>query len=115
MPHDSETQKYLSDMRNCAAFVVEILADRQRADLDTDRVLRSATERELSVVGEALYQLHRTAPEQAQKIDNWRAIVRFRHILVHGYSTIDMDMIWDVTQFDLKPLIEQIDSLLAKD
>ncbi len=109
-----DPHKYLNDMRDRAAFAVELLADRARQDLNSDRVLRSALERELSIVGEALYQLHQIAPAIATKIENWQEIIRFRHVLVHGYSTLDMDVIWDVVRDDLNPLILQIEIMLKE-
>lgn len=108
-----DKQKYLSDMRDRATFVVEVLGERSQEDLNSDRILRSAIERELSVLGEALYQLHQLDPQLAEKIDNWREIIRFRHVLVHGYSILKMDMIWDVAMDDLTPLIQQLDVLMA--
>jgi uncharacterized protein with HEPN domain len=114
MPHNSDPLKYLADMRDRAVFVVEILQDKTVADLSQNRILRSCVERELSIVGEALYQMHKIRPEVAERIDNWRAIVRFRHILVHGYAAVDLNMMWEVTRDDLTPLITQLDSLLME-
>ena len=112
MPHPRDPQKYLSDMLDRANFVVEVLVKRSRMELDSDRLLRSAIERELSILGEALYQLHQAEPKLAEKIDNWREIIRFRHVLVHGYSVLNMDMIWDVVRDDLPGLIGQLETLL---
>jgi len=114
LPHDA-SQKYLMEMLDRANFVIDVLAGRLRAELDTDRLLRSAVERELSIVGEALYQLHRILPQLAERVDNWREIIRFRHVLVHGYSMLDMDMIWDAVHDDLPDLIVNLEQLLSEE
>ena len=36
----------------------------------------------------------------------------FRHVLVHGYDMLDMEIIWDVVKDDLPQLIKQLDSML---
>jgi len=108
-----EPQKFLSDILDRATFVTEYMADKSLADLEQNRPVRSAVERELMVLGEAFYQLHRRFPEVAQQIDSWREIIGFRHVLVHGYESLNMQVIWDVIQDDLKPLIRQVNTLLA--
>jgi uncharacterized protein with HEPN domain len=109
-----EPQKFLRDMLDRAEFVTELLASRSVTALDTERVLRSAVERELMVLGEALYQLHRLAPNIAEQIDRWDDIIGFRHILVHGYAVIDMQIVWDIVTDDLPVLIRQVRSMLAE-
>lgn len=110
-----DPRKYLSDMLDRGQFVSQLLADRTFADLESDRVLRSAVERELMVLGEALCQLHRIAPEIAERIDRWNDIVGFRHILVHGYDVLNMQTVWGVIKQDLPQLINQVESMLAQE
>ena len=112
---ERDPKKFLSDMLDRGQFVSQLLADRTLADLETDRVLRSAVERELMVLGEALYQLHQIAPHIAQRISLWRAIIRFRHVLVHGYAALELPTMWDAIKSDLPPLIQQLESMLEED
>ncbi len=77
------------------------MADKSLADLEENRPIRSAVERELMVLSEALYQLHRNFPEVAEQITSWREIIGFRHALVHGYDSLKMPVIWDVINDDL--------------
>lgn len=107
-----DPKKYLCDMQDKAIFIVEVLRDRVRADLDEDRIIRCAVERELISLGEALSQLHRVAPEIAEQIERWKDIIGFRHILVHGYDILDMDVVWDIVQDDIPLLIEKLDAML---
>ena len=61
-----------------------------------DVMLRSAVERQLGIIGEALNRLSRVDPETGSKIPDLRRIVAFRNILVHGYAQIDDDAVWKV-------------------
>jgi uncharacterized protein with HEPN domain len=112
MPRDS--QKFLNDIRERATYVVEFMADKSLEDLTDQRLIRSSVERELMVLGEALYQLHRQSPAIAEQISAWRQIIGFRHVLVHGYDSVDMQVIWDAIQNDLAPLIAEVTQLMAK-
>ncbi len=109
-----DPRKYLTDMLDRATFVLQFMADKSLDDLENDRPTRSAVERELMVLGEALYQLHRIHPIIAERIDSWNRIIGFRHVLVHGYDSLDMRILWDAIQDDLEPLIGRIETLLAE-
>src|SRR3972149_6968414 len=101
-------RKFLTDMLDRASFLRSYLADKTLEDLEADRVVRSVTERELMVLGEAMSRLHHIAPEIAEQIDRWDDIIGFRHVLVHGYDVLDMPIVWDVVKNDLPPLIQQL-------
>ncbi|MGH7491103.1 MAG: HepT-like ribonuclease domain-containing protein [bacterium] len=42
----------------------------------------------------------------------WQDIIGMRHRLVHGYDEIDLDVVWEVIQQDLPPLIEELKRIL---
>jgi uncharacterized protein with HEPN domain len=107
-----DPRKYLFDMLDRAQFVTELLRTKSLDDLMNDRVLRSAVERELSILGEALMQLNSVAPDLAHQIDQWREIIGFRNVLVHGYGVLNMQTIWETVRDDLPRLIQQVESLL---
>ena len=47
---------------------------------------RSAVERQFEIIGEALGQLARLDPAMAERITDFRRVIAFRNILVHGYG-----------------------------
>lgn len=53
MEHRSP-QKYIHDMLGSCEFLVEFSRDRTVNDYQDDRAFRSAVERELQIIGEAL-------------------------------------------------------------
>ena len=109
-----EARKFLDDMLDRAKFVRQYVVDKSLEDLINQRPVRSAVERELMVLGEAMYQLHRKFPEIAERIDSWNKIIHFRHVLVHGYHSLKMNVIWELIQNKLDPLIRQIEVLLEE-
>ena len=38
----------------------------------------------------------------------WSQIVSLRHRLIHGYDTINMDILWKILTDDLPPLMAQL-------
>lgn len=66
MPRDPRA--YLWHARRAAAFVVDFVADRSWAEYEADPLLRSAVERQFEIIGEALGQLGRAAPELAGSV-----------------------------------------------
>ena len=81
-------------------------------DYKNDRAFRSAVERELQIIGEAIAQLYKTSPEIAEKISEHRNIIGFRNILVHGYNSLDPSTVWNVIETKLESLLIQAKALL---
>jgi uncharacterized protein with HEPN domain len=75
-------------------------------------MLRSAVERQLEILGEALAQLAKTDPAVASKIGEYQRIIAFRNILIHGYAEIDHRIVWNVLEFKLPVVLRQARSLL---
>ncbi|WP_246584938.1 HepT-like ribonuclease domain-containing protein [[Mycobacterium] fortunisiensis] len=57
---------------------------------------RSAVERQLEIVGEALNRLSKVDKELSAKIPELARIVAFRNILIHGYTDVDDALVWQV-------------------
>jgi uncharacterized protein with HEPN domain len=69
-------------------------------------LVQSAVERQFEIIGEALNQLSKIAPDLASKVPDYQQIVAFRNILIHGYASLDQVVVWRVIENDL-PVVEQ--------
>ncbi len=107
-------QKYLFDMLDSCRFLLGFTSGRTLKDLQDDRAFRSAVERELQIIGEALTVLHKFAPEIAKEITEHARIIRFRHVLVHGYDSLDHDIVWNIVQDKLPALEKDVERLLSE-
>jgi len=112
MPPDPRA--YLWHARRAAAFVVEFVADRSWADYEADLLLRSAVERQFEIVGEALGQLGRAAPDLAARVPDLARIVAFRNLLIYGYAAIDDRLVWEVATERAAALVAVLDVLLGE-
>ncbi len=75
-------------------------------------MLRAAVERQFEIIGEALAQLARVDAAVAERISDYRRIISFRNILIHGYADVDNGLVWDIVETKLPPLQRDIALLL---
>ena len=86
-------------MIEAAEAAQSFIANRQRADLDTDEMLLFALVRAAEIIGEAASKVsdetRRTMPSVP-----WQQIVSMRNRLIHAYFVIERDIVWKtVTKF----------------
>ncbi len=101
-----------SGTRDAPSLVVEFVADKSWADYEADPLLRSAVERQFEILGEALSQLARHAPDLAAGVPDLPRIVAFRNLLIHGYAAVDDRLVWKVAAERAAPLLAVLDELL---
>jgi len=101
----------LRHMLDSAREAVELIHGKSRPDLDKNRVLSLALVRLLEIVGEAASRVTTATRQQTLNIP-WSQIVSLRHRLIHGYDTIDMDILWKILTGDLPALIAQLQRIL---
>ena len=63
------------------------------------------------MIGEAVKNIHFQIKEKYPKIE-WKKIAGLRDILTHEYFSIDLEVLWDITQNKLPILKKQILTLL---
>lgn len=107
-------RKYLEDMLAACDFLMAFTDHRTVEDYIRDLGFAAAVERKLQIVGEALMQLDRVAPQLAGRIPEKRAIISFRHVLVHGYDAIRPAMVWSVVEEKLPALRDTLLTLLRE-
>ena len=82
-------------------------------DIDADRQLNLALVRLLEIVGEAAART--TERERGLYPDiPWLEIIGLRNRLIHGYDSVDFDILWIIINKDLPPLIEKLERGIAK-
>jgi uncharacterized protein with HEPN domain len=109
--HDDKAR--LGDMLEHAQEAVDIARTRGREDLDADRVFRFALTHLVEIVGEAAAHVSEPFRAAHARIP-WAEIVGLRNRLIHGYSQVDLNLLWDIVQIDLPPLIAELRKVLGK-
>jgi uncharacterized protein with HEPN domain len=63
------------------------------------------------IIGEALQLIFGNSPQIAREITEFRSIIIFRDILVHGYDEIDDATVWDIMKGKLPNLHSELEAL----
>jgi uncharacterized protein with HEPN domain len=110
----SRPAKLLSDIVRACEAIQQFTSGRTRDDYCADLQLRSAVERQFGIVGEALRKLELEDASLAKRISDWRRIIAFRNILVHGYDSLDDNVVWGAVAVQLPILLSESRHLLSE-
>jgi uncharacterized protein with HEPN domain/predicted nucleotidyltransferase len=91
-----DPRAYLWDAMHAAELLTNFKHGKSFADYQAEDLLRSGIERQFEIIGEALNQLSKYAPEVAKNIPDLPRIMAFRNILIHGYATVDDHLVWQL-------------------
>ena len=109
-----ESAALLWDVHAAATRVAEFIAGLDAASYAVDELRRSAVERQLEIVGEALKNLRAADPDTAHQIPNIARIIGLRNILAHGYTVVDDAVVWGAASQRAPELLAFVDQLLAE-
>ncbi|MCF6284906.1 MAG: DUF86 domain-containing protein [Candidatus Hydrogenedentes bacterium] len=100
---------HLWDMLDAARAVLEFVHGRRFEDLLSNRMLRSAVERNIEIIGEAARRVSADTRDSLPDIP-WRAIIGLRNVLVHEYDEIRHEILWKLCGGELPLLIRQLEA-----
>ena len=104
---------YLWDIQQACQAVRDFVGAAGLAEYESNAMLRSAVERQLQNIGEAVSQLSKVDAELAGRIPRQRQPIGFRNVLAHGYAGLNNAQVWRVTQENLPELEAQVTDLIA--
>ena len=105
---------YLRDIifasRRTTTFVRDITKDYfNKSDLYQSAVLF-----QLMIVGEAVSRISRSLKSKHPEID-WFSISGFRHIIVHEYFSLNLEIVWHAANVDAPELANHISDILRQE
>jgi uncharacterized protein with HEPN domain len=110
---DDRERKLLYDIQTAIGLIESFANGKTYADYLKDAQLRSAIERQYEIIGEALNRLHKMGSPIINDITDVRRIISFRNVLIHGYDSIEHDVVWDVVENKMPLLKTQVKRLLG--
>jgi uncharacterized protein with HEPN domain len=108
---DAVKRRLLDALRACQA-IQEFTSEIDFSEYERNLMLRSAVERQLEIVGEALGQAAQESEAITDEIPSIPRIVALRNRVIHGYDSVDNEIVWDIVQTKLPPLMKQLDRVL---
>ena len=108
---NNRVNKYLFDMKVAMESIGEFVTDIDFEGFKTSKLIRSAVERQLEIIGESVKRIERTG--EIVPIENAKQIVAFRNILVHEYERREEEIVWMIVKKDVPKLLEEVNRLLG--
>lgn len=100
---------YLNDIATALAKIGNYTVRGKKAFL-SDPMIQDAVLLQFAIIGESAAKLPLHIKHLQPQIP-WKQIVGMRHIIVHDYSEVSVERIWDTIEHDLRPLREAIQAL----
>jgi uncharacterized protein with HEPN domain len=82
-------------------------------DLEADEDISRAVVRALEIIGEATKNVPATWRSSYPQIE-WRQIAKMRDRLTHHYFDTDFEVVWEVLENEIKPLLTTIEQMIRE-
>lgn len=102
----------LKHMLDYAREAIDFARGKIWADLDADRLYNLAMTRPVELVGESAAHVSIDTQQEFSQV-LWPQIIAARNRLIHGYDQINFDILWDIVDLDLPPLVAQLELVLT--
>lgn len=102
------------DVQDACELIAEFTRGMDGAAYAANALVRSAVERQLGIIGEALSQLSKLDPALAGRVPDCRQIIAFRHVVIHGSAVLDHQRVWTEVDASLPGLAAAARLLLAE-
>jgi len=100
-------------MLDHAEEAVALVAGKDKTGLKHDRVLELALIRLVEIIGEAFAKVSSDTQAKYPSIP-WQQVIGMRNRLIHGYDSVDLDILWDTIEIDLLPLIAELRKIVSE-
>ena len=103
--------QFFLDILESTNAALEFVTEYDLASFSNDRKTKSATIRELEIIGEAASRISAEKKDEYSDVP-WRLMKDFRNVLSHEYFGVNDEVVWDIVQHKLPELKVQIDNIL---
>ena len=101
----------LSDIKEAITRIRMYTEGMSYGEFLNDIKTQDAVVRNLEIIGEATKNLSDELREEYSEIP-WRHLARLRDRLIHHYSGVNYDIVWDIVTAELPKVIQQIETIL---
>jgi uncharacterized protein with HEPN domain len=109
---EADAAKRLLDAVEAARRIRQFTANLSFEEFSASELVRSAVERQFEIIGEALGKANATDASLDERIPDLPKIVGLRNRLIHGYDSVDDEIVWDIVKSKIPPLLQQMEAEL---
>ncbi len=107
---ERSAQLYIQDIVDSIDVIVDYIKGLEYDDLLDDRKTVDATVRNLGIIGEAANQMPQKVKARYPDIP-WEKMISMRNKVIHEYSGIDLQILWQTIKKDLPHLKKQVQQI----
>ncbi|PSF35177.1 nucleotidyltransferase [Aphanothece hegewaldii CCALA 016] len=104
---------YLEDILASGTKIQRYTQGMKVEDFVSDEKTYDAVVRNLQIIGEAVKNVPMEIRNQYPETE-WRKIAGLRDILAHSYFSLEDEILWDIVENKIAPLLEQVKDILLK-
>ncbi len=101
--------QFLLDMLQSAELIMTYMNQCKEDEFIDNVQLQDSVIRRLLVIAEAARRVSEVTRQTLPNIA-WQEINGMRNRLVHDYDDVNLNIVWDVVQFEIPPLIIELES-----
>lgn len=107
MSKDLRDRDYLEHIQDAIGKIQRYVAGMSEAGFMADDLVQDAVIRNLEIIGEAVTNL---SPELKARHDDvaWGEISGMRNRLIHGYVTVNLQIVWDTVEKVLPGFLAEV-------
>ena len=109
-----KTPKLLVDALGAMDSIAEFLEGVSFVEYAANKMLRSAVERQFEILGEACTRLAKLESSWIQSVTHLKLAIDLRNRIIHGYDSVDDEIVYFTAKEDLEGLRADLSALLAQ-
>ena len=98
-------------MLDSSTDILVFINNKERQDLDKDRMLVLSLVKSIEIIGEAANKISDELKSKHSSIP-WEDIIGMRNRLIHTYFDIDYDIVWQTIKNEVPKLVEELKKII---